>query len=135
MNEVPHTEVELDRAEARLAGAVKRSGHRWTEAREDLEAIEAEMPKAALAAFVTGDNSALDQLMERRRAAERDIAAHEAICETHTDDRRATWASFWERQIRIQRKALAGDAPSGLSYHRLPAVLVDSNAGEDRKAA
>lgn len=132
---VPHNAQELDRAEARLDEAIKRSGHRWAEAREDLEAIEAEIPEAALEAFVTGDNGALDDLMERRRAAERDIAAHEAISETHTDDRRATWVSFWERQIRIQRKALAGEAPSGLSYRRLPAVLVDPDTGEDRKVA
>ena len=135
MNKVPHSEVELDRAEARLAEAVKCSEQRWLAAQKDLEAIEAEMPEAALAAFVTGDNAALDELMVRQRIAQRDIAAHQAICETHTDDRRATWVMFWERQIRIQRKALAGEAPSGLSYHQLPAVLVDPETGKARKAA
>ena len=132
---VPHTEEELDRAEERLREAVTCSEQRWLAAKKDLEAIEGEIPEGALAAFVAGDNAPLDELMERRRVAERDIAAHEAICETHTDDRRATWVMFWERQIRNQRKAIAGEAPPGLSYRRLPSVLVDPDTGEDRKAA
>ena len=135
MKPVPHTDEELDRAEERLREAVTCSEQRWLAAKKDLEAIEREMPEAALAAFVTGDNATLDDLMERRRAAERDIAAHEAISETHTDDRRATWVAFWERQIRNQRKAIAGEAPPGLSYRRLPSVLVDPEIGEARKAA
>lgn len=141
MDKVPHTSDELDRAEQRLNAAVKELERRRSAAQEDLQAIEAEMADAALESAITGDTRKLDELMERRRVAHRDIEAHAAFCESSSGDRRMTREDWLDKEVKKQRGHLRGKGRGSPRFRELPRALVahedvgDSNVSQLRPMA